>query len=530
MKTIKRGDVGRRSLATRAKSLAGIGVGAALLLAGATLIGVSPASAASSTVVFSTQPPASAIANQPIAFAVNITAGGAASDTIVISSPDCTLVAGSANDGVWNGTDPVSFTNVKFSSGTSCHLVANDTTAGDTGTSANSDAIALTAFGTATKLGFNVAPPTTATAGAAVTTFKVATEDTYGNVVTTAPADNITVSTQGTGCTLGASSVNTVAEATGTGVATFAGVILAADGSCTLTAVDSSNGLITATPASAAITVSGGAPAKLAFTVVPPATVLTTGTAITAFKVAVEDVNGNIDTASTGSTDVISVSSPCLAAAVPVTAVAGVATFSTVEFSTTGDCVLTAADTTRTITSATATSVVGQAQAALTVTTTSGYLDAPITLAASGGSGTGAVTFTVTNGTATGCTVTSGVLKATKGGTCIVTATKAAAIPYAPATSAPTTVNISSAPKALRVVGSVTIGKKSTISVTGYNFYGRPKVTSNVAGFKATVTRDSGKTLTLSITVTGSSKPGVKVLALAFANGKHASVKYILHN
>jgi hypothetical protein len=109
-----------------------------------------------------------------------------------------------------------------------------------------------------------------------------------------------------------------------------------------------------------------------------------------------------------------------------------------------------------------------------------------------------------------------------------VTANKAAVAPYATGTSGPITITLSSAPKAVRVVGSVTKGKKSTITVTGYNFSGRPKVTSNVAGFKATVTRDSGKTLTLSITVTGSSKPGVKVLALAFANGKHATVKYSL--
>ena len=78
------------------------------------------------------------------------------------------------------------------------------------------------------------------------------------------------------------------------------------------------------------------------------------------------------------------------------------------------------------------------------------------------------------------------------------------------------------------MVGSVTKGKKSTITVTGYNFSGRPKLTSNVAGFKATVTRDSGKTLTVVITVTGSTKPGVKVLAMAFSNGKRASVKYSL--
>jgi hypothetical protein len=275
------------------------------------------------------------------------------------------------------------------------------------------------------------------------------------------------------------------------------------------------------------VTVTGGTPAKLAFTTAPPATVATTGTAVTTFKVSVEDANGNVDITGTGATDQISISSTCLASPVDVTAVAGVATFATVEFETTGACTLTATDTSRTILTATSTVSVGQAQAALVISTVVGYLDAPLTLATSGGSGAGAVTFTVTNGTATGCVITAGVLSATTGGTCIVTATKAAIAPYTTAT-ATATVTISSAPKVIRLAGVITRNKVSHVTISGYNFSGRPKVTSNVAGFKATVERDTGKTLTLSITVTGSTKPGVKVLSLAFANGKHATVKYSL--
>jgi hypothetical protein len=524
MKIINRSGARRRSYSSRARSLLGVGLGTALLLGGMSLVGVLPASAAS-TITWATQPPSNATLNQTISFGVTVS-GGNTGDSLTATPSGCTAGPNSALTQTYS-SNPVTF-NVAITSGTSCTFTVADTTLGDAGTSVASNSITMAPFTTASKLGFNVAPPTTATAGVALTAFKVATEDTYGNVVTSAPNDNITISTSGSGCALG-SGVNTVAESASTpGIATFSDVILATDGSCTLTALDASNGSITTTPASAAITVSGGAPAKLVFSVVPPASVLTTGTVVTTFKVAVEDAGGNVDTATTGSTDVISVSSPCLAAPVAVTAVAGVATFSTVEFVTTGACVLTATDTTRTITGATATSVVGQAQAVLTVTTTSGYLDVPITLAASGGSGTGAVTFTVTNGTATGCTITNGGLKASRGGTCLVTATKAAVSPYAPATSVATTVTISSAPRAVRVVGSVTKGKKSTITVTGYNFSGRPKVTSNVAGFKAIVTSDSGKTLTVTITVTGSTKAGVKVLALAFANGKHASVKYSL--
>ena len=530
MKITNRNGTSRRSVASRAKSLAGVGVGAVLVLAGVAVVGVLPASAAptaTSVSITAGPTPSSAFLNEDISIGVMLggsPTSGAGGDVVTITTPTAGCVLGGTLSYTYAGTNPMTLSAITITAGNNCTLVATDNSISST----PSSAIPTTPFSTETKLAFKPVPPTIATAGVALAAFKVATEDVYGNVVTSAPADNITISTSGTGCTLSASSVNTVAVAAGTGLATFAGVILSADGSCTLTAIDSTNGSITATPASAAITVSGGTPAKLVYTVVPPASVLTTGTVITAFKVAVEDAAGNIDTATTGSTDSITLSSPCITTPVVVAAVAGVATYSAVEFATTGDCVLTATDTTRALTVATATTVVGEAQAALTVSTTSGYLDAPITLAATGGSGTGAVTFTVTNGTATGCTVTSGVLKATKGGTCIVTAYKAAAAPYAPAISVATTVTISSAPKAVRVIGSVTSGRKSTITVTGYNFYGRPRVTSNVAGFKAIVTRDTGKTLVLSITVTGTTRPGVKVLAMAFANGKHASVKYSL--
>jgi hypothetical protein len=465
--------------------------------------------------------------NQSLSLSLSVT-GGANGDAISLTpSAGCTLVA-SGSTQTYDGSGTVSFNAVKFSSGTSCTLTVNDTTTNDTGSSAASSNVTLSAFGPAAKLGF-VGLPTTATAGVALTSFKVASEDTYGNVVTTAPLDNITILAGGTGCTLG-SGVNTVPiSSTTPGNATFTDLVLATDGSCTLTATDPTTGYTTG--ASPAITVSGGAPAKLAFTLVPPANVLTTGTVITAFKVSVEDSAGNVDTATTGSADSITVSSPCLAASVTAAATAGVATFSSVEFATTGACVLTATDITRTLVAATATSIVGAAQAALTVTTKSGYLDVPLTLATAGGTGTGAVTYTVTNGTATGCAIsTTGVLTAKSGGTCTVTAYKAAATTYAPATSVATTVTISSAPKAVRLVGAVWNARKTTVTVTGYNFIGRPKITSNVAGFKATVSSDSGKSLRIVVTVTGSaSKPGVKVMTIRLANGKTTSVRYSLH-
>jgi hypothetical protein len=272
-----------------------------------------------------------------------------------------------------------------------------------------------------------------------------------------------------------------------------------------------------------------GTPTHVAFVTAPPATVTVTSAPLASFQVAVEDVYNNIVTTGTGATDTIVLTSTCgISGTTTLAATAGIATFTAVTYTGTGTCVMTATDSTRTLTAATASTSVGEPQPTLVVTSTSGYRDAPLTLATSGGAGTGAVTYTVTNGTATGCTITNGALTATTAGTCLVTATKAASSPYASATSVATSVNISSAPKAVRVVGEITIGKKANVSIAGYNFFGRPTLISNVAGFKAVVSHDTGKTLVVSITVVGPAKPGVKVLAITFSDGVRTSIRYNL--
>jgi hypothetical protein len=495
---------------SKLRSAVGIGAASLIVLAGVAIVGVGAASALD-TLIFSPVPPTTSTAGTVLSsFTVT---GGTSTATMTITS-SCTLTG--TTTGTVNGSGDAAFNAVTIDTAGSCTLTATES-AGGTGT-VTSAAITVSPAA-ANKLGFNVAPPATAGAGVALTTFKVATEDQYGNVIAGA-TNTVAIASS---CTLGGTT--SVAEVAG--VASFSALSINQVGSCILIA--SSTGLTSAS--SAAIAVSGGTPAKVAFSVAPPASVLTTGTAVTTFKVSVEDASGNVDTTGTGSTDLITVSSPCLAASVAATASAGVATFSTVEFATTGDCVLTATDSSRAIAAATATTVVGAAQPALTITTKSGYLDAPVTLVTAGGAGTGAVTYTVTNGTATVCAVsTAGVLTAKTGGTCIVTAYKAAATTYAPATSVATTVTISSAPKAVRLVGAVWNARKTTVTVSGYNFSGRPRIASNVAGFKATVSRDSGKSLTIVVSVTGSaSRPGVKVMTIKFANGKTTSVRYSLH-
>ncbi|MGB8180676.1 MAG: hypothetical protein WCF63_11015 [Acidimicrobiales bacterium] len=513
---IQSGSTGRtRSVKSRLRSFLGLGSVAALVLGGVAFIGVLPASATAA--LSFTAPPASVAANAATTYTVAYTAA-ASGDVITLSSTNCTLSPSGNLTYTTGGTSGnATFTNIVLSGAStgSCALTATDTPTGGTATAS----VTVTPS-TANKLAFTTEPAGTSQAQTALP-FTVKVEDQYGNLVSN--SDTIVVTSA---CALGG---QTSLAAAG-GVASFTTTTINAVGNCYLTATDSTNSGSVSPTTSTLVAVSGGAPAKVAFTVAPPTSVTTTGTVITAFKVAVEDANSNVDTIGTGSTDLITISSTCLAAPVSVTTVAGVATFSTVEFASTGTCVLTATDATRAILTASATSSVGEPQAALTVTSLTGYLDAPLTLVASGGSGTGAVTFSVANGTATGCVITGNTLKAAKAGTCIVTATKAAVSPYANGISAATTVTISSAPHAVKLAGTVRRSEKANVTVSGYNFYGRPTALSNVSGFSAIVTRDSGRSLSITITVkTSASKPGVKVLTLVFGNGTRTSVRYSLH-
>ena len=102
-------------------------------------------------------------------------------------------------------------------------------------------------------------------------------------------------------------------------------------------------------------------PSKVAFTVEPPATG-TAGTALTTFKVSVEDQFGNTVTSGAGSTDDITLSiktgpsGGVFNSATPtytnVAAVGGVASFTGVYFDTPGSYTLTATDSTRALTTA----------------------------------------------------------------------------------------------------------------------------------------------------------------------------------
>jgi hypothetical protein len=83
-------------------------------------------------------------------------------------------------------------------------------------------------------------------------------------------------------------------------------------------------------------------------------------------------------------------------------------------------------------------------------------------------------------------------------------------------------------PKATHVIGAVWVGRTTTVKIAGSNFYGRPKVISNVTGVTARVIGDSGKLLTVKVTVKVGVKTGVHSFTIILANGKRTSVKYNL--
>ena len=491
----------------------------------ATSTSVAVSVGAAAKLAFTTEPPTAAAPGTSLAtFRVSvedtygnvITTGTGATDSIAISS-SCTL-GGTATATAVAGV--ATFSALAIDNAGACTLTATDTSR--TLTTATSTSVAVS-VGVAAKLAFTTEVPTTAAAGASLATFRVSVEDTYGNVIPTGTGatDNVTITSS---CTLGGTATATAVA----GVATFSALAIDNAGACTLTATDTSRNLTTAT--STSVTVSASAPATLAFTTEPPATA-NEGTALATLKVSVEDAYGNVIPTGTGGTDNVTITSSCtLGGTAMATAVAGVATFSALEISSTGSCTLTATDTSRNLTTATSSATDSQGtQAVLNITSLSGTLGIALTLLTSGGSGTGAVTFIVTNGTAAGCAVSGSSLTVTSIGTCVVTATKAASITNLAISSSATTVRfVIPGPVATHVIGAVWVGRTTTVKIAGSYFYGRPRVISNVAGVTAIVIGDSGQLLTVKVTVKVGVKTGVHSFTIILANGKRTSVKYNL--
>jgi hypothetical protein len=496
----------------------------ALVAAGALLVTASPASAATNAtqVAFTTQPPAAVTTGVALtSFSVTIEGSDGnvalndALDTITLTpSAGCTI---GGTDAVSASSNVATFSTVTITSLGACTLTAADTT--NTLTTATSTGITSYAT-TATKLGFSVTPPTTTTAGATLTSFSVKVENGAGVLASNGSSDVI-------GITSSCSLAGTTTATASSGVAVFGAVVL--DGGtapCTLTATDTTEALTAAV--SAAVAITAGTATKVAFTTQPPATVVSS-TVLTAFKVSIEDAYGNVETTGTNSTDTVALTSSCtLGGTTSAVAVAGVATYGALSITGTGSCTLTATDSTHPLTTAASNAVDSQgAQAALVVSSVTGYLGSALTLTTTGGSGTGAVTFTAIPGTALGCVVTGSLLTVTSLGTCTVTATKAASLTNLAVSSVATTVTfVVPGPKPIRVIGFVTAGKTKSISISGLYFTGRPKVTSH-AGTTALVTKDTGKLLTVRVTVKAGERNGTYTFTVTLANGLSGKVKYV---
>lgn len=446
------------------------------------------------------------------------------SDTLSVTSASagCSVAGTDGNIAASSGVTTFTAINITVASAANCVLTATDTQSGDTGlTAATSTAIAV-ATNTAAELGFTPEPPTTASSGMVLPSFAVSVEESNGIPLTTGVSATDVISLTST-CTLTGTTTATAVA----GDATFTAVTIKTGATCTLVATDSTRIIATAT--STAITVLPGAATQVAFTTAPPTSVTTPSTVLTAFKASVEDVNGNVVTSGTGATDTIAITSPCtLGGTTTAGAVAGVATFSALTINVTGACVLTATDSVRTLTAATATTTVGTPQAALVLSTVKGTVGKALNLATTGGTGTGALSYTVAAGSSAGCTVSGTSLSAKRAGTCLVTATKAGSTTYIVVSSAATRVTFVLPFKATRVAGTVTVGRTSTVTIVGSGFSGRPRIICNVAGVTARVAGDSGRTLRVIVTVRAGVKTGLHTFTVILANGKRTSVKFSL--
>ncbi len=80
--------------------------------------------------------------------------------------------------------------------------------------------------------------------------------------------------------------------------------------------------------------------------------------------------------------------------------------------------------------------------------------------------------------------------------------------------------------KVVREVGSAIQGRLTTIRIVGEGFYGRPHVTSNLAGVRAQVVRDNGRILFVRISTPRSARDGVHELKIVLGDGATAVVRY----
>ena len=284
---------------------------------------------------------------------------------------------------------------------------------------------------------------------------------------------------------------------------------------------------ITATNASGSatvtftLTVNPGAATKAMMTTQPAGAV--SGSAFTTQPVVrVTDSGGNTVTTSTALVTVSMASgSGTLSGTTTATAVAGVATFTNLVITGTGDHVLTFTPETLTAVNSETLTVSLATQATLSITSLTTSTKAhpysqALSITTSGGSGTGATTFAIASGgTASGCTLSdstaTSTITATTVGTCLIQATKAADAIYASTTSATATFTfqVGSATKAMlttQPAGAVNGSALTTQPVVRVTDSGDNSVASFTGNVVASIASGTG---TLSGTTTVAAVAGV---------------------
>ena len=356
-----------------------------------------------------------------------------------------------------------------------------------------------------------------------------------------ASSENCTVNTAATGFTI---------SSTGGAIASFA--ISATPAGMSFS---TSTGALSGTPTSVAgataytITVtnaSGSATATFTLTVSPgaatkammttqPEGAMSGSTFTTQPVVRVTDSSGNTVTTSTAVVTVTKASgSGTLSGTLTATAVAGIATFTNLVITGTGDHVLTFTPDSLTAVNSETLTVGLPAQATLSITSlttntkTHPYSQA-LSITTSGGSGAGATTFAIASGgTATGCTFSNSTatatITATTVGTCLIQATKAADATYSSATSATATFTFqfgaaSAAAITTQPAGAVNGSAFTTQPVVRVTDSGGNTITSFTGNVVASIASGSG---TLSGTTTVAAVAGVATFTNLVITGADA--------
>ena len=281
----------------------------------------------------------------------NVVAGSSISPAVQVSVEDAggNLVTGATNSiTVAIGTNPSSgtlsgtlmvvasggvatFSNLSINKAGNGYTLSASTTGGITG--ATSNPFNVTA-GTAAKLGFTVQPSNVA-AGASITpAVAVSVEDNQGNLV--AGATNIITVAIGTNPSSGTLSGTLMVAASG-GVATFSNLSINNAGNGYTLSASTTGGVITGATSNM-FNVTAGTATQLVFTV-EPSNVVAGSSISPAVQVSIEDMFGNVTTATSTVTVAIGTNpaSGTLSGTLSVAAVAGVATFSNLSINNVGN-------------------------------------------------------------------------------------------------------------------------------------------------------------------------------------------------